>query len=344
VSIVVPCYNGRRFLRECLDSAVAVAQPTWEILVVDDGSTEAIRDLVEGYAPRVAYLRQDNLGLAAARNSGLRETTGRYLKFLDCDDYLLQNATFDRQVAVMDLHPSVGLAYGQALKVDLLRRPIGRRRPPFTTGSYLRTGEAELRDLLFANYITASSALVRRTALEQVGGFNPAYRTIAEDWDCWLRLAPDWSFAYLDDLAVGYRIHGETVSSRQRVEDFLARHAEILERVFADPWYSSRFGKIRPAVESYQYVLAAWVAYGAHQRGLARAYGLKVLPVALRHGDWRITQEACTVLAKTSLPAALHRPLQSAIRQARRVRRSSRSAGPRLEPEDPGLIVREVSA
>jgi glycosyltransferase involved in cell wall biosynthesis len=328
VSIVIPCYNGRRFLQECLDSAVAVAQPAWEIVLVDDGSTEELRDIVAVHAPRVRYLRQDNQGLSAARNHGLGATSGRYLKFLDCDDYLLPNGSLDRQVALLERHPEVGLVYGEALKVDVVGRPLGRRTSRFEEGAYLHAGEVELRELLYANYITASSALLRRTALEQVGGFNPAYRTIAEDWDCWLRLAPSWSFAFTNELTVGYRIHDQTVSSRQAVSEFLARHAEILDRVFANPWYRQRFEPIRPLVESYQLVLAGWLAYGADQRGAARDYGLSVLPVALRHRNWRVASEALGMSVKSTLPDHLHPPLQAALRQIRRLGRPRAAARP----------------
>ena len=326
VSIVVPCYNQGQYLDDCLQSTVVVADPSWEILVVDDGSTEPIQPLVERYAPRVRYLRQTNQGAAAARNTGLQQTSGRYVRFLDSDDYLLPNDVLRRQVELLEARPEVGLVFGQALKVDEQGRPFGTRRPRLATGDYVRTGELELTELLFTNYITLSTVLASRAALEAVGGFDPHYATMTEDWECWLRLAPRWSFGYLDELAVAYRVHPAAASSRQRVSDLLARHTVLLDRVFSDDWYRRRFSTLRPAIDTYQLILAAWLSYAGRDPTEARSYAWQALPRALGLRRPGYVRDALWVLARSSMPVGLQPRFEQLVRLSRRVVTSARLA------------------
>lgn len=338
VSIVVPCYNQARYLDECLKSALAGADPASEILVVDDGSTEPIQPVVERYSPRVRYLRQANQGAATARNTGLRAASGRYVRFLDSDDYLLPNDALRRQVALLEAGPEVGLVFGQALKVDELGRPFGTRRPRFATGDYARTGERELTELLFTNYITTSTALVRRSAIEAVGGFDPSYGTMTEDWECWLRLARRWSFAYLDDLCVAYRVHSASASSRQRVSELLDRRASTLQRFLLDEWYRDHYAKLRPAIETYQLILAAWLCYAGRDLAEARRYARQALPRAVDSRRGGYVRDALWILARSSLPGGLQLRFERVVRLTRRtltaarLARQSTAPGPTVLP------------
>src|SRR5262245_21444628 len=101
ISAVVPCYNGRRYLDECLKAIADLGDASYEVVVVDDGSKEDVRDIVERWAPLARYIWQRNQGPGAARNTGVAATTGEYVRFVDCDDNLIPKA-LSEQVAMLE--------------------------------------------------------------------------------------------------------------------------------------------------------------------------------------------------------------------------------------------------
>src|SRR5690242_71279 len=110
VTVVIPSYNGARYLGEAIESVLAQTHPSVETIVVDDGSVDGTTALVSSYGDRVRGIRQENRGLAAARNSGIRAAAGTYVAFLDHDDRYLPEKTA-RQVAVFEARPDVGLVH-----------------------------------------------------------------------------------------------------------------------------------------------------------------------------------------------------------------------------------------
>jgi glycosyltransferase involved in cell wall biosynthesis len=182
VSVIIPCYNQAEFLGEALDSVFRQTHPRVEIIVVDDGSKDTPSRVTEGYEG-VHIIRQANKGPAAARNSGLRASTGQYLVFLDADDRLLPDAI---EVGLRHLNARPDCAFVS-----------GRCRYIAADGSAIASPpqrvvlEEHYKMLLHRNFIlSGSSVLHRRECLESVGGYNPAPRLKgAEDYDLYLRLA-----------------------------------------------------------------------------------------------------------------------------------------------------------
>ncbi len=318
VAVIIPCYNGRRFLRACLESTLNLRQGPVEVVVVDDGSTEPIADVVEAVCPSARYIRQANQGPGAARNRGLAETSAPYVRFLDCDDYFLPTAALDRQVAILDGWPDVGLIYGQAIKVDERSRPVGLRRPAFAADGYIRSGFEELRDLLFENYITTSGALVRRSAIEAAGGFRTDIIG-PEDWDCWLRVARLASIAYLPEPVIAYRIHEQSITARYNPEPWLRMHFDILGRAFTYPEVSRRYGRLWPALCGRLYLRAAGLAYGAGDMAVARRYAVRSLAAGRSKDPARVLL-TLGLIFRTLLPRPLRRPLRRIHRQVRQLR------------------------
>src|SRR5262245_56603663 len=111
VSVIIPCYNQGRFLAEAIESIMVQVLPDVEIIVVNDGSTDNTAEVAAHY-PQVRYIYQQNQGLAAARNTGLRHSTGRYLVFLDADDRLLPEALIHNQ-KYLEARPECAFAFGR---------------------------------------------------------------------------------------------------------------------------------------------------------------------------------------------------------------------------------------
>jgi glycosyltransferase involved in cell wall biosynthesis len=188
VSVVVPVYNGERFLAQALESALAQEYEPFEVIVVDDGSTDGSAAVAQAYPVR--YLNRRNGGVAAARNEGVTAATGEFLAFLDQDDLWLQGK-LERQVSYLLEHPEVGFVH---TSIEVLFEP-GTPRP-----RWLKP-DAPLNPFL------PSTLMMRRETFELVGPFDPRF-SMTSDAD-WLARARQAGVrrAVLDEPLVRYRVH-----------------------------------------------------------------------------------------------------------------------------------------
>ena len=196
VSIVVPCYNYGHFLGQTLRNVQAQDYANWECIIVDDGSTDDTRSVAKGLAEtdnRFHYVYQDNKGLSAARNTGIDQSRGMYLQFLDSDD-LIHHSKLSRQVAMLEAEPKIDIIYGNGLffEGDRLEnlfptRKLSRYRRPQKL-QVSGTGRTVLQKLLVNNIMAVSCALIRRSLIQSVGVFDETYKSF-EDWHFWIRCA-----------------------------------------------------------------------------------------------------------------------------------------------------------
>jgi GT2 family glycosyltransferase len=201
VSVVIPCYNLGRYLHEAVESVLAQGFDNFEIIVVDDGSTdEYTHRLLEHFdRPKTMIIRQSNQGVSTARNNGIRAGTGRYICCLDPDDRL-GPGFFAKAVAVLDSHDDVGLVSGSIAEFDE-REHIVRR------------GTCLLRDLLTQNPIV-EPAMFRRQAWDEAGGYPSGFSSGGEDWDLFLGiLEAGYRAEVLPDVVWEYRIHADQMST-----------------------------------------------------------------------------------------------------------------------------------
>lgn len=199
VSVVIPVYNRADLLPRSIESVLAQTTPAREILVVDDGSSDGSADVASRYGGMVQVIRQQNQGVAAARNAGIRAACGEWVAFLDADDALLPQA-IESNLACAKAHPAAGVIYGDAAVVD----PDGSQQCLFLEGKPPAEGWVFDR-LLNSGFINCSAVMVRRQALLEVGLFRAGMRH-AEDYELWLRLARHCEFARVPEpIAVYYR-------------------------------------------------------------------------------------------------------------------------------------------
>jgi glycosyltransferase involved in cell wall biosynthesis len=166
VSVVVPAYNAAQDLGAAIDTILAQSYPPHEIIIVDDGSTDATSRVIAGFGGRLIALRQDNGGPSAARNAGIARATAPFIAFLDADDRWLPD-TLALQLACLDAAPAAGAAWGKS------ERQLGCDPLPAPAQWELFMG----------------SKLFRRVALEAADGFDPGLRRGGEDLDLLVRLA-----------------------------------------------------------------------------------------------------------------------------------------------------------
>lgn len=222
VSVCLPSFNYARFLPGCLAGVLCQTLPDWELVAVDDASTDSSWSVLAAHVdPRFHLERHEvNLGAIATWNHCLRLARAPYVAFL-CADDLFYPSKLERLVAAIDAIPSVGLVHAEGDWLDEQGRPAIRFSKVFPSplqahlsADHVSAGSEELRRLAAGyNYVHLSSALFRRDLALQSGGFDPRY-PYAADWELWLRLAALGDVAYLNEPLAGYRRHAANLTLR----------------------------------------------------------------------------------------------------------------------------------
>jgi glycosyltransferase involved in cell wall biosynthesis len=211
VSVIVPTFNRAHLIGETLLSVINQTYSHFEILVVDDGSTDDTEKLVRGFQDtRILYLKQPNSGLPASpRNLGIQHAKGKYLAFLDSDDlWLPEKLAF--QVDYLEKHPNVGLLYTQCIGFIDKDQDIGQ---PFPEIGIAKSGWIYNDLILSDNYIPCLTVMIRGDILNQTGNFNESTRLRAvEDFDLWLRISRLTQAGYIPTALAKYRMHTQGIS------------------------------------------------------------------------------------------------------------------------------------
>lgn len=202
VAVVITCYNQSEFLAEAINSALVQSISHLELTVVDDGSTDKTETVARGF-DNVKYLRQENAGLAAARNAGLRASDGDFIAFLDADDRLLPHA-LATGIIKLDACRDCAFAAGRFRHIDEKGKLLPLKTATERGTRYL--------DLLRFNVVQMHGAvLYRREMLQAIGGFDEMLAA-AEDYDVYLRLAQRYPFVQYEDIIAEYRRHGRNMT------------------------------------------------------------------------------------------------------------------------------------
>jgi glycosyltransferase involved in cell wall biosynthesis len=202
VSIIIPTYNRAAYLLEAIDSALSQTYQHIEVVVVDDGSTDNTMDILDPIRGRITFLQQKKAGRSAARNTGIRQSSGSFIIFLDSDDLLLPDAVC-LQVEYFVAHPEIDVIYGNGytLNADATCGPLEPYVVPLASPGQVGTR------MLIANVFALHAAMVRRDSLPAHFVFDESLHAL-EDWDLWLRMKfRGATFAYHDSKIAVYRRH-----------------------------------------------------------------------------------------------------------------------------------------
>jgi glycosyltransferase involved in cell wall biosynthesis len=299
VSVVIASHNQARWLGEAIESVRAQTFTDWELVVVDDGSTDDTPGIVRRHQrddPRVRYLAQSRLERSAARNRGVALGSGHLVAFLDADDRWLPEK-LDRQVAALSADPAAGLCYTTARFIGPAGEPLAIRKPPRPIA-----GDA-FSVLMRGNVLILASVVVRRACLDEVGGFDPALAPLGcEDWDLWLRIARRHRIIAVDDELTLYRKHAGN-TGWERVLDGALR---VVDNWYADPDTARRAGFSRRTARALQLWLNA-SALAMEDRAAAVRVAARALAEAPATA---IGRSALATVAGLVLPRAVIAPLK----------------------------------
>ena len=266
ITVVIPNYNHGRYIGETIDHIVRQTFQDWELVVVDDGSTDDSRDVLRRYERQLKVIRTEHKGPAAARNCAIEATDSEYIAFMDADD-LCEARRFELQSGMLE-DRNVDLVTSALSFIDESGWPIPGlwTCPPNARNDYWAS-------LLERNWIGTPSVILRRSVLEKTGLFDPEF-THAEDYDLWLRVGRSHAIGHIEAPLIQCRRHETNTSididSHQRFE------RKALQKIDRDSARTA-FGRLYPGRQECD---AAWIWF------------------LLRKGDPAFVEEAHSALAR----------------------------------------------
>jgi GT2 family glycosyltransferase len=300
LSVIMPTYNGERYLRETFASMVEQDERGFECVVVDGGSTDSTRAIIDEFSRELdvrVFVRPEFPNWVGKTNFGFGQAAAEHVCMLHSDDRWLPG----RAAAVrraLEQHPDLALLLNPSLIIDQDGRTVGRWRCPLEPDT-VYSADALLEHLIVQNFVAVPAPAFRRDAALAVGGIDPVL-WYTGDWDFYLKLARTGPTLYLDEMLTSFRIHGAslTMKGSANVESFRAQLETVLERHL-------------PAIES------------AERRHAARRVGavsneIDIALAAAVHGSWSELPGAFASLAALG-PAGWH----SYFRDSRIVERVS---------------------
>lgn len=297
VSIVMPCYNAAAHLPASVGSVLAQTFPDWELIAVDDGSTDGTQAWLKAQADRrIRTLSQPNRGVSAARNAGLATAKGRYVAFLDADDTWSPHF-LEHMLTALESRSDAVLAYCGWQNLGL----PGGRGEPFVPPDYENAAKAET---LFAGCRwPIHAALVRREAVLAANGFDPTLKN-AEDYALWLRVATTAPIVRVPEVLAFYHFHGGEQASGDHARAALQHWQAQRDYLAAHPAFADMFsrGRIR-TLTTGELLKRGYACYWQRDLPAARA----IFRAVMKQGygtlsDWKHMLPAW-------LPASWHRRL-----------------------------------
>lgn len=240
VSVILTCYNHLQFLPEAVESITSQTYKDFEIVAIDDGSTDGTRDWLKEHSGSLrVMLNESNLGTYGSLNRAIAAAGGEYIAILNDDDYWA-STKLQKQVDLLDSSPNMGLCHVGGQFVDekgetLHGAPLGFEYPATSSGRILH-------ELIYHNKIIPSSAMIRRSALDTTGPFDPSFFGCG-DWQLFLRIAEHFEIGHINEPLLFYRVHPGNASLNtakmdeddDRIRSWIeSRTPELLKRLAGD--------------------------------------------------------------------------------------------------------------
>ena len=208
VAIIIPTFNTGKYIKEAVDSAINQTYKNKEIIVVDDGSTDNTKEILDIYIQdnKIKYIYQENKGLAGARNTGIKAANGDYIAFLDSDDIFLPNK-IEKQIEFLENNRDCDVCY-----CDVWHFYDDEPNKLMKLDYKYYSGSEVLKNLLKKNFINPLTVVTRRSVVDKYGVFNEYFKR-TEDWEYWIRLV--WQgvkFCFLPEILAKYRMRKDSLS------------------------------------------------------------------------------------------------------------------------------------
>lgn len=224
VSVIIHTYNNERFIAETIETVLAQTFKDYEIIVVDDGSTDNTRTALNPYIDRVKYHYKENGGIASAKNAGIKLSNGEYVAFLDHDDLWVPEK-LDVQIDYFYKNPQVGLVYSKYASFRNGDGDVIRVKPKVGFSGWI------FAKLISKSVIQTSTVMVRMDCLKAVGPFDESL-ALADEYDLFLRIAKSYQCGFINKELTRYRIHENNASKNRHLFDL--ENLKVYERLYGN--------------------------------------------------------------------------------------------------------------
>jgi glycosyltransferase involved in cell wall biosynthesis len=286
ITVIMPVYNGERYLEKAVRSVLAQSYPNFELILVDDCSSDQSTQIIEKYLPdqRVVYLRNTkNTGVASSRNRALEHAKGEFITFHDQDDLWLPNK-LSLQMDALRQNPDVGLLHTRYARIDtegellpeyrsLCEQAFGNNRAETYVGDVFE-------EIFISNDIQPLTSIIPKKVLDEVGWFNPDLPGV-DDYELWLRIAQRYPIGHLQTITGFWRMHGAQQSKQgyamllirlKAMDTFLATYPDATKRVNREAYVQRMHSMNRGVANHYFHNLQD---YKTAQHYFKKALGLK---------------------------------------------------------------------
>ena len=244
VSVIIPTFNCAAYLGHAIDSVLNQSYRDYEIIVVDDGSTDETPALASTYGKRIKYLHQSNCGVSVARNRALKDASGEFFAYLDADDIWCPQK-LEQQIQFLDAHTTCGLLHSDVSVINEYDQVIHER---FNRETARPVPQNQCKqDILRRCHIQTPTVIERRKCVDKIGGFNERL-PVAQDYMHWIMIALEgWEFGYIDQPLAKYRWRaGSLMSSKRRI---LEDHARMFGSLLPDQYrWRADFTELGPII------------------------------------------------------------------------------------------------
>lgn len=300
ISVIMPCFNASAYLTEAVESVLNQTHPSVELVVVDDGSTDGSQDILRSFGDEIVLIEENHQGPPPPRNKGINVSRGEFIAFLDADDYWRRDCLEKLYVGLRGSDAVLTYCGWQNIGLE------GRAGKPYVPPDY-EIGDKREYFLRAASPWPIHAALLRRKALEEVGGFDERWPS-CEDYDLWLRLALNRPIKRVPEVLAFYRHHKNLQTTSKKAwdayhiwrikKDFVQRFSELVEDLPVDRLKQFIDGALLK--RGYDYY---W------KRELLSAR--KIFRLALRSGGWAIKD--LRYLLPALLPESLYHTLINTV-------------------------------
>jgi glycosyltransferase involved in cell wall biosynthesis len=223
VSVIIPTYNSAGTLVDTVKSVLDQTYPDIEIIIVDDGSTDDTKKVLEPYLDSICYIYQDNNGTCSARNAGFEASKGEYIAFLDSDD-LYHSTKIEYSIGHLESNPDIGFVHNPAIYINEKGMMAGIH---YYLGNMMTDKFSER--ILLSNWVCNSTVVMRRSSLEAIDTIKKTVFAPA-DWDMWIRLSEKFRCGYINRPLSFYRLASRSIYND--IEKNFKEELIILEEVF----------------------------------------------------------------------------------------------------------------
>ena len=207
VSVIIPAYNREKHIKRAIESILAQSFNNFEIIIVDDGSVDNTKKVIDLYVSekKVLYFYQQNQGVSSALNNGIRKASGKYIAILHSDDFWIDKQKLEKQVNFLDNNKEYVLVGGGIIRIKEDNTEVSRILYPQEDG--------EIRESILSSCLFASSAVMfKKDTFEKVGGFDENLET-CEDWDLWMRMGKMGKFHNVPEYFTYYQESNKSLSN-----------------------------------------------------------------------------------------------------------------------------------